>query len=141
MATVLQLEYTPPQRRCCDAKRPTQSTAHTSTAQRHTIWRVIVVLMPSRPVFRLPESKKWRRGGAREGAPAYSSRVTRDVRSFIIERAKELATGAGCTHQLPLLSFTEDPARARTCGKYQASLLGNVNLQVIVLYTTAVGCM
>lgn len=52
------------------------------------------------------------------------------VRAFIKERARSLAIGAGCPHSLPLVTWKDDPASAVTCGKHQAHLIGNVDLQV-----------
>lgn len=63
------------------------------------------------------------------------------LRAYIADRAKELAIAAGCPHQLPLVTYKEDPVAARTCGQHQASLLGNVDLQVSNAAGTAVVCL
>lgn len=53
------------------------------------------------------------------------------IRSFIRSKAEELAT-AVCEHELPLVTWPEDPATT-TCGRYQSAVLAAVSLEVGVL--------
>lgn len=51
------------------------------------------------------------------------------IRAFIAETAARLAEESGCQHQEPLVTWREDPEGARTCGQFQAQVVGRVDLQ------------
>lgn len=53
----------------------------------------------------------------------------RSIRAYIRDKAVELAIASGCCHEEPLVTWKDDKEAAETCGRHQARVLSQVDMQ------------